>query len=116
MDRFKLRGELAHQAVGFLGGILILSLTASVPEAKGEDASGDRSADLLPARHSGPKAAGQFESGVFVKAEIVAERVEDGLSTVVTSEQLLDCNIASCTHGFSPYFMAKTSPMRRIWV
>ncbi len=64
-------------------------------ESNGDDAAGDGAAGSLFSRHAGAETAGQSEGSILVKTEIVAERVEDCLRTVVTGEKFFHGNFAS---------------------
>jgi hypothetical protein len=72
-----------------------------VLESDGDDAAGDGSARALLSRHAGPEPAGQSEGRILVEIEVIAERVQNGLRTVVPGKKFFHGNIASDFHRLS---------------
>src|ERR1017187_2250264 len=79
-------------------------------ESNRDYSAGDRSARPLLSRHAGPEPAGQSEGRILVEMEIIAERVQNRLRTVVPGEKLLHGNIASGFHRFPLAERAKNEP------
>jgi hypothetical protein len=55
----------------------------------------------LLSRHAGPEPAGQSEGRILVEIEVIAERVQNGLRTVVPGKKFFHGNIASDFHRLS---------------
>ena len=79
-------------------------------ESNRDYSAGDRSARPLLSCHAGPEPAGQSEGRILVEMEIIAERVQNRLRTVIPGEILLHGNIASGFHRFPFAERAKNEP------